>query len=204
MPLQPSLAAVDYSSDTELARRAAAGEPGAQHQLFQKLRVAVHATLYRVLGSNAHMEDLLQESFIEIFRSLTSYRGEAKLSTWADRIAVRVAFHYLRRQSSRKAGDAVAEPPSLRVVGSPEDAAQHRRGIARLYEALRALKPEYRIAFALFALDGRSTEEVAEITGVTVVAAKSRISRARRKLWDVARRDDTLADYLGEPEGDSP
>jgi RNA polymerase sigma-70 factor (ECF subfamily) len=148
------------------------------------------------------MEDLLQESFLAVFRALPSYRGEAKLTTWADRIAVRVAFHYLRRNSSLRAGDRSAESaPALRLVSSAEDNAEHRQGVARLYAQLRRLKPEYQIAFALFELDGRSIEEVAEITGVSLVAAKSRISRARRKLCEAARRDDVLTTYLANEDG---
>jgi RNA polymerase sigma-70 factor (ECF subfamily) len=199
MSFQSSLAGVAYSSDTELAREAVAGDACARQVLFLQLRGSVHATLYRVLGSNAHMEELLQEAFIEIFRALGSYRGKPKLSRWADRIAVRVVSGYLRRQASRKIGDrAATEAPALRVVGGQEDAGQQRCGSARLYEALRALEPEYRIAFALFALDGRSTTEVAEITGATLSTAKSRIARARRQLWDAARSDETLASYLGQ------
>lgn len=199
MLMTPSLARSEYAGDAALARRAAAGERLAQQLLFRQLKPAVHATLYRVLGSNLQMEDLLQEAFIEVFRSLSSYRGEAKLTTWADRIAVRVAFHHLRRQSRRRQKEQASEQPaSLRLVGSPEDNAEHRQGIERLYVMLGELEPEYRIAFALFALDGRSIDEVADITGLTLVAAKSRVSRARQKLWAAARRDDVLASYLTE------
>jgi RNA polymerase sigma-70 factor (ECF subfamily) len=200
-----SVAATTYSSDAALARRASSGDRGAQQLLFLQLKAAVHATLYRVLGSNTHMDDLLQESFLAVFRALPSYRGEAKLTTWADRIAVRVAFHYLRRSASLRASDRLPESaPALRLVTSAEENAEHRQGVARLYAQLRRLKPEYQIAFALFELDGRSVEEVAEITGVSLVAAKSRISRARRKLWDAAQRDEVLTHYLTQEDGERP
>jgi RNA polymerase sigma-70 factor, ECF subfamily len=192
----PPLTARDYSSDAGLAQRVASGEREAQHELFRALKHGVHATLYRVLGSNEHMEDLLQDSFIEIFRSIGGYRGESQLATWAARISARVAFHHLKRKRSRR--DDERAPVQLHVVGSPEDHAQHREGLKRLYGLLRRMKPDDHIALALFVMDGRSMEEIAEITGVTVVAAKSRVSRARRKLWDAARRDQVLTTYLGE------
>jgi RNA polymerase sigma-70 factor, ECF subfamily len=195
----------DYSQDAGLSRRAATGEREAQQQLFRALRASVHGTLFRVLGSNEHMEDLIQDAFIEIFRSLPSYRGEAQLSTWADRIAARVAYHYLRRLP-RKLKEP--EAPALQLVASSEEDAVHREGVKRLYAILRRLKPEYRVPFALFALDGRSMEEIAGIMGVTVVAAKNRVSRARRRVWEAARRDNVLAAYLldrGEaPDEDVP
>jgi len=192
----PPLVARDYSSDAGLAQRVASGDREAQQELFRALQHSVHATLYRVLGSNEHMEDLLQDSFIEIFRSIASYRGESQLATWAARIAARVAFHYLKRKRAR--ADSERAPVQLHLVGSPEDHAQHREGLARLHALLRRMKPEDHLAFALFVMDGRSMEEIAEITGVTVVAAKSRVSRARRKLWDAARRDQLLTAYLVE------
>lgn len=189
----------DYSSDTALAARAAAGDRGAQRDIFRALQATVHATLFRVLGSNEHMEDLLQEVFIEVFRSLPRYRGESKLSTWAGPIAARVAFHYLRS----KRGRSERHPPGavqLHLVGSPEESAQHRQGLQRLYALLRRMTPDQHVAFALFTLDGRSIEEVAELTGVTPVAAKNRICRARQRLWSAARKDPALATYLSEPE----
>ena len=162
----------DYSECTELARRASSGDRAAQRELFRQLRARVHGTLYRVLGSNEYMEDLLQEAFIEIFRSLPHYRGESLLQTWADRIAARVAYHHLRR---RKAGREKAVPSvQLHVVGSPEEHAHHREGLKRLYGLFRRMKADDHAALALFMVDGRSLEEVAAIMGVTVIAAKNR------------------------------
>jgi RNA polymerase sigma-70 factor (ECF subfamily) len=190
-------AALNHSTDSALAGRAALGERVAQREIFHALKATVHATLYRVLGSNEHMEDLLQDVFIEIFRSLPHYRGESKLSTWASPIAARVAFHYLRSKRARSDRNAQA-PVQLHLVGSPEDHAQHREGLQHLYVLLRRMTPEQHIALALFMVDGRSIDEIAELTGVTVVAAKNRIFRARRKLWAAARKDPALTAYLTE------
>jgi RNA polymerase sigma-70 factor (ECF subfamily) len=195
-----TFAARDYLECMALARLASAGDRSAQQTLFRQLRSRVHATLYRVLGSNEHMEDLIQESFIEIFRSLPHYRGESLLQTWADRVAARVAFHYLRRKTGRREKERTWEPVQLHVVGSPEEHAQHREAIKRLYGLLRRMKPEDHVALALFMVDGRSLEEVATVLGVTVVAAKNRVSRARRKLIDGARKDPILFSYLEQCE----
>ena len=86
----------------------------------------------------------------------------------------------------------------LHVVGSPEDHAHHREGLKRLYGLFRRMKAEDHVALALFMVDGRSLEEVAVITGVSLVAAKNRVSRARRKLFDAARKDQLLLGYLAE------
>jgi RNA polymerase sigma-70 factor, ECF subfamily len=151
----------DYSECTDLARRATSGDRTAQRELFRQLRGSVHGTLYRVLGSNESMEDLIQDSFIEIFRSLPNYRGESLLHTWASRIAARVAFHYLKRKKPRVEKEKAMGPVQLHVVGSPEDHAQHREGLKRLYGLFRRMKPEDHVVLALFMVDGRSLEEVA-------------------------------------------
>jgi RNA polymerase sigma-70 factor, ECF subfamily len=192
-------AALHHSSDSALAGRAARGDRAAQREVFHALKGTVHATLYRVLGSNEHMEDLLQDVFIEVFRSLPNYRGESKLSTWASSIAARVAFHYLRSKRARTDRNAEA-PVQLHLVGSPEDHAQHREGLQHLYGLLRRMTPEQHIALALFMVDGRSIEEIAELTGVTAVAVKNRVFRARRKLWAAARKDPALTAYLADRE----
>ena len=180
----------------ELARRAATGERAAQRALFHELRRPMHATLYRVLGSNRHLEDLLQEAFIELFRSLPSYRGDAKLTTWADCITARVAFRHLRRGRLLLVPTPLASVPS---AAAPPDREVHAKlGIERLYAAMDEMHPNYRIAFALFWIDGRTIEEVAEVTGVSAIAAKSRIWRARRWLRNRAKGDRVLAGYLEE------
>ena len=190
-----------HADSAALAQRAAAGDRSALRSLFQTLRGRLHGTLYRVLGSNEHMEDLLQETCIEVFRSLGSYRGEAQLTTWADRIAVRVAYRYLR--NAPRKGLVPAAAVGLCLVSSPEDNALHREGVRRLYAALASLKPQYRIAFVLFTVDGRSLQEVAEVTGTSRIAVKSRVWRARRLLRAAAEADAVLAAYLGEPGEES-
>jgi RNA polymerase sigma-70 factor (ECF subfamily) len=192
----------EYTTDVALAARAAGGDRSAQCEIFRALKSLIHATLFRVLGSNEHMEDLLQDAFVEIFRSLPRYRGESKLTTWAGPIAARVAFHHLRSKCARNDKDKNAfMPVQLHLVGSPEDQAHHREGVQRLYRLLQRMKPEQHVALALFMIDGRSIDEVAEMTGVTAVAAKNRISRARRKLCAAARKDQVLATYLAEQGG---
>src|SRR5262245_13004257 len=84
--------------DLELARRAAGGDRGAQRELFVAQRAHVHHALFRILGSNRELEDLLQDAFIEIFRALPSFRGESTLSRWCQTIAIRVAYLAITRR----------------------------------------------------------------------------------------------------------
>jgi RNA polymerase sigma-70 factor (ECF subfamily) len=189
-----------YADDRLLVARCLGGERAAERELFRRERGRVHATLYRVLGGNRDLEDLLQETFLEVFRSLARWRAEAKLATWIDRIAVRVAYRHI---SARKAGtsplDLVPEPIAPEAL--PDVRAHAREGVRRLYEALAQLAPAARLAFALHVIDGRPLREVAGLVGSTLVATKVRIWRAHRQLAALAANDAVLAQYLAEGEG---
>jgi RNA polymerase sigma-70 factor, ECF subfamily len=187
-----------HLADLVLADRCLSGEERATCELFRTYQGRVHAALYRVLGSNHDMDDLLQETFIQVFRSLGSFRGEARLATWIDRIAVRVAFRHLSRKRPAPASlDAVDEPrgPS---GAAPDQLAQAREGVRRFYAALTALSPAARIAFTLFEVDGRSVAEVARAVGASQTATKLRIWRARRALLRQAASDPVLAEFLSD------
>jgi RNA polymerase sigma-70 factor (ECF subfamily) len=139
------------------------------------------------------MDDLLQETFIEVFRSLPSFRGESRLSTWIDRIAVRVAYRYIKRQKKTPVPMEIAETATDISVG---EQAYARQGVRHLYAALQSLPAAGRLAFALFEIDGRSLAEVADITNTSVTATKLRVWRARKQLLKLAAADPVLSDFL--------
>lgn len=189
--------ALPHLADLMLVDRCMDGEQAAARELFRAHQGRVHATLFRVLGANRDMDDLMQETFIQVFRSLRSFRGEARLATWIDRIAARVAYRYL----SQKKGQVAAAVLDEEVAGPAIEAADRmlaREGVRRFYAALGEMTPASRIAFTLHEVDGRSVAEVAEIVGTTVTTAKLRIWRARRALMKRAAEDTVLAEFIGE------
>src|SRR3954468_11139144 len=93
--------ATAYVEDVLLVDRCLTGEPAATRELFRRHRGRVHASLFRVLGTNRDMDDLLQEAFIQVFQSLRGWRAEASLATWIDRVAVRCAYRYLSQKGRR-------------------------------------------------------------------------------------------------------
>src|SRR4051794_3450450 len=111
------LTIVRAPEDLRLAARCLAGERAAQRELFHAHRRRVHATLYRILGSNEWMDDLVQDAFVTIFRSLKVFRGEASLAAWVDRCPVRVAYAALTEKRARPrklelVNDVAANDPS--------------------------------------------------------------------------------------------
>jgi RNA polymerase sigma-70 factor (ECF subfamily) len=200
VPSNPVLHEVRAPDDLSLASRCVAGDRAAQRELFERERRRVHGALYKILGTNNHMEDLLQEAFLEIFRSLRHFRGEASLGTWIYRCTVRVAYAHLTRKRPPTA--QIELVPEL-AAGDPsaEERAMAREAARRLYQELDRIEPLHRLAFALHAIDGCSLEEVAQIMEATVTATKARVWRARQQLEKRARRDPLLASFLDVPRG---
>jgi RNA polymerase sigma-70 factor, ECF subfamily len=184
-------------ADLDLATRCVRGERAAQEQLFDAQRKRVHRILYRILGSNRELEDLAQEAFVAVFRSLAGFRGEASLATWVDRITTRVAFRHLSRAPTAARLELVRMDAALDAP-SPEEQMHLREIARRLYGVLDRLAPKYRIAYALHEIDGRPIAEVATLTEVSLVAAKNRVWRARRQVHRAARIDPVLGEFLGE------
>src|SRR4029079_8202840 len=133
-----------------LVDRCLTGEPAATRELFRKHRARVHASLFRVLGGNRDMDDLLQEAFIQVFQSLRGWRAEASLATWIDRVAVRVAYRYLSQRGRKIVTDPIADEDALpggERTGSRRQLA--RDGVRRLYAVLDELGAAARLAFTL-------------------------------------------------------
>jgi RNA polymerase sigma-70 factor (ECF subfamily) len=186
--------------DLDLARRAAGGERAAQRELFLAQRASVHHALYRILGANRDLEDLIQDAFVEIFRGLHSFRGDSSLSRWCQTIATRVAYLTISKRKPPTVDLAVVED----MIAGDADTRRHvqvREAARRLYAALDRIDPKQRVAFALSVIDGRSLAEVALLTESSVVAVKTRVWRARKDLARRAAKDDVLSSYLAELQG---
>jgi RNA polymerase sigma-70 factor (ECF subfamily) len=190
----------DRLADAELARRCASGDELARRTVFDTHKKRVHHVLFRVLGSNRDIDDAIQEAFLEIFRSLTIYRGESLLATWIDRITVRVGIRVVRTMPRER--PVLHEIIAVDDPGrAPDRHAEAREAARRLYAILDGVEPLHRAAFVLHAIDGRALRDVATLTGATVIATKLRVWRTRQRVERAARNDDLLRSYLGDGRG---
>jgi len=189
-----------YVEDVLLVDRCLTGEPAATRELFRRHRGRVHACLFRVLGGNRDMDDLLQDAFLQVFQSLRGWRAEASLATWVDRVAVRCAYRYLSQRGRRVATEPLDddEAAALAVTEHATGARRQlaRDGVARLYAVLDQLSPAARLAFTLHELDGRPLAETAALVGSSVAATKLRVWRARKRIAAAAAADPVLSEFL--------
>jgi RNA polymerase sigma-70 factor (ECF subfamily) len=164
-----------------LVDRARERDPAAFRELFRAYVNLVHRVVTRIYGPSPEVEDLVQTAFVEAFRSLPDFRGDALFSTWLTRIAVRVALRGARQRPARALSLDHAGQHAIDAPG-PERLAAAREGLTLLERLLGELRPKRRAAFVLNVLEGHSMEEVAAILGASITAVKVRIHDARRQF----------------------
>ncbi len=177
----------------EAVKRAQRGDATAFAELFRKHRSSVAAIAYRMLGPNADLEDVVQEVFLQVHRSLPDFRGQAKFSTWLHRVAVNVVLMTRRRARSRPSyarEEAGQHEPDDRPLPD-HDVARSRR-LAAFRQLLDRLSDKKRTVFVLHELEGMAPAEIAEIVDCPVLTVRTRLFYARRELAQMMRGEPTL------------
>ena len=174
----------------ELARRAAQGDTAAFEALMRRHNRMLFRTARAILRDDADAEDALQEAYIQAYRSLGSFRGDAQLSTWLARIVANEALQRLRKQKRRAEIvplQSTAAPEVEHVMDSDSDTTPHssaeRAEMRRLLEAqIDALPEAYRAVFMLRAVEELSVEETAAVLDLPPATVRTRLFRARSLL----------------------
>lgn len=168
-----------------MIKRAAAGEELAFARIVERFSPFLLAVILPFVGSPETAEDILQETFIQVYRSLPYYRG-GSFKHWLARIATNKAIDWKRKckrslvtiaESSGQAGVAELSPGL-----SAEDEVIYRESLSRLLSLCRELPEHYRQTFTGFYLEGKDYRELAAEAGVTVKTVESRLYRARKIL----------------------
>jgi RNA polymerase sigma-70 factor (ECF subfamily) len=165
------------------------------HDAFEALVGRYDRKLLRIAQQITHnlddAQEVVQETFLKMFRKLDKFRGDAKFSTWLFRIAVNQSLMRVRKQRSKQAAAEcsinVEEEGKAPIDFSdwrpnPEEEYQTSELRELLTGALQALRPTLRIAFILHDIEGHSLQEAAETMGISLAAAKTRSLRARLQL----------------------
>jgi RNA polymerase sigma-70 factor (ECF subfamily) len=170
------------ADDQSLLARAREGDLDAFAELVHRYEHRVRAVLLRLLEDDRDVEEATQDSFVQAWRNLHRFRGDAAVFTWLYRIAVNEAFARLRRKrlSTVEIDDAPERMPQ--AVDSAQEVAESSELEAFLAERIRALEPEYRAPLVLRDVIGLSNQEVADVLELSLPAAKSRIHRARMRI----------------------
>jgi len=169
--------------ENELVKASQEGDKEAFGEIVCRYEKMVARTVKGMLGDSVFSEDIGQEVFIKLYYSLSKFRGESKLSTYIQKIAVNLTLNEIKRRKrflsmfSQKGNNEIYE------VEIPDHDTEQRNETKELVnKALLNIDPKFRIVVTMRMLQGYSTKETAEILDVPVGTVLSRLSRAQEQL----------------------
>ena len=176
--------------EAALVERLRKGDGRALDELFRRHRDTAYGIAYRLVGSREDALDVVQEAFIHVMRGIQTFRGQSSFRTWLYRIVTHAALDYRRWRSLRTSEtldvEAMVEPtasgPSQRTPQEEATAKDLRQAIDK---ALMNISEKNRAALVLFAIEGMSYKEIADVLSISVGTVMSRIFNARQRLREL-------------------
>ncbi|PKP01147.1 MAG: hypothetical protein CVU14_05795 [Bacteroidetes bacterium HGW-Bacteroidetes-9] len=166
--------------DDLLVEGCKAGRQQAQIEVYRKYHLQVYNTCLRIVGNQADAEDLMQNSFIDAFNKIKSYKGPSAFGGWLKKIAVNNAIDFV---TARKPyGD---DPETLTDIAEDNDTESEEFiewRVELIKKAMNTLIPEYRVILSLCLFEGYDHEEIGQILKISQANVRTRISRARKSL----------------------
>lgn len=179
-------------TDSEVVQASLDGDPRAFGELVQRYDQRLLNFVYRTIGDRERGQDLVQETFVRVYRHLHRFDQSKKFSTWIYTIASNLAKNELRNRSRnplvlfqtlKKNWDADHRPLEWEDTQyKPDDLFRKRHLRERVEEAVAQLPEHHRIVFVLREMEGKTYEEIADITGCNLGTVKSRLNRARNNF----------------------
>jgi RNA polymerase sigma-70 factor (ECF subfamily) len=173
-------------SDVELVKRAQRGESEAFSDLFHAHKARIYSICLRMTNNTAQAEDLTQDAFLQVFRKLSTFKGNSALSTWLYRIAVNTVLMHFRKKALKQV--SLDEPSShdatmvKREYGSRDGRLAGAVDRITLARAIKDLPTGYRTIFLLHEVEGYEHQEIAKILDCSVGNSKSQLHKAKLRI----------------------
>ena len=180
--------------DSTLVERCLSGEDAAWEDLVRNHTRRVYSLCLRFTGKDSEAQDLTQDVFLRVYRTLKSYRSEeGAFATWLSRLTRNLLIDHYRRSKQDRATDSIEEQlpmmeESTAVSARPDRMLAGREASEMLQAALQRLSPDLREAVILRDLQEMEYKEMAEVLGIPEGTVKSRINRGRAELARVLRK----------------
>ena len=185
-------------SDADIVEGCLNNEPFFQELLYRTYAPKMFGICLRYAPDRDVANDIFQEGFIKVFRSLQQFKGDARLSSWMYRIFVTTAINYIQRQLKTRFEVSLNEQLNPPEEQSSEAEREHWLNHVSTEEALdmvQRLPEKYRLIINLFAIDKRSHQEIATLLNITETSSRSQLSRARKLLSDMLQ--ETMKHKIG-------
>jgi RNA polymerase sigma factor (sigma-70 family) len=168
------------------------GKQTAYSQLLDEYQQKVFGTCISFVPNKEDAEDIAQVVFLEVFKSISNFKGDSKLSTWIFRIATNKSLEFIRKKNTKKRFGFMQ-----RIIGSeipidqtnyftefdhPGILMENKEKSATIFKAIDTLPESQRVIFTLAKIDGKSYQEIVEITGKSLSSVESILYRAKKGL----------------------
>lgn len=183
-------------TENELIQGLRNGNEPAFRFLVDTYQDRVYNTAFSIVQNEEDAEDVAQEVFIQVFKSIHSFKGESKLSTWLYRIATTRSLDLLRSRKSKKRfgfiqrlfGEGNEPLHEIPDFNHPGIAMDRKENAAKLFRAINQLPDNQRIAFTLHKLEDLSYQEISEVMSTSVAAVESLMHRAKQNLRKILEK----------------
>ena len=179
--------------DAQLIDEVGKGNQAAFDILFSKYNNKLYASLLAFTKSQELAEDLTQKTFIRVWKKIETFRGDSSLFTWIYRIAINLAKNEFSSKQAKNQGitDNIDDTYDLESsVSSPESHAIEAESMQAVMDFIASLPTDLREAISLREFDGKSYEEIAQITGSQIGTVRSRIYRAREEILNFMKEEE--------------
>lgn len=181
--------------DTSLVEGLQDGEAWARRALFDRYATHVERILRRILGPDQELTDVLHDTFVQAYASVSGIRDTKAVKPWLSTVAVFTARGVIRKRKMRR-WLRFWEPDELPEEQAPVAEPVTRETVHRSYTILKALGTEERIVFTLRFIEGMDLTEVAAAAGCSLATVKRRLSRAEKAFVEAARGDELLGQWI--------
>lgn len=168
----------------DLISRCRENDSQAQHEIYKLYAKAMLNTAYRIVGVVEDAEDVLQEAFINAFKSLHTYRSEASFGAWLKRIVINKA---LTAVGKRQLEVSMPEDGLEVADDKPRDDGDIHFNVQRVKEAIQVLPIGFKNVLTLYLLDGYDHREIADILSISESTSKTQYKRAKDKLREILK-----------------
>ena len=174
----------------ELVEQLQQGDESAFGKMIDEWQDMVYNTAVSIVQNTDDADDITQEVFIQVYQSISSFKGESKFSTWLYRITLSKALDHEKRKKRKKRfafvqsffGNGEAEQVNAVEFDHPGVLMEKKESAAILFKALKQIPENQRIAFTLHKLEGQPYQEIATIMNTTLYAVESLMGRAKGNL----------------------
>jgi RNA polymerase sigma-70 factor (ECF subfamily) len=195
----PSVPSSRLEPGSALIERCRLGDPEAFKELFRLHRQGVLRLVQRMLGRSSELEDVVQDVFLQVHRSIRDFKGQARFTTWLYRVAVNVVLMHRRSARSRPVFDAADElQHAIDAEPLPDEQLARNKRIRAFYRLLERLTEKKRTVFVLHEFEGINPTEIAKIVDAPVLTVRTRLFYARRELAAMLREEPDLSAVADE------